>query len=414
MADDDAPPPAMLQLTPLNPDYRDDPHAILARLRERHPVFRDDMAGSYVVSRFKLAREVLNDRSMLRGPDKADPPGAFTQRLVENMDTDVETGERRFYSILLMDEPHHSRVRKPLAQALYARSAKCKPQVDEIIDAKLDAVEKHGRFDVLSEFAIPLPIDVIGAILGVDVARRGEFRDWSEGVIQVLNPFRNAEQSAHLERAGEAIGAYIRELMEARRAEPQDDLVTDMVRLKADGAELQDAEIVSNLIGLLVGGNLTTSDLIGNGVYALLTHPGELAKLKADFGIVNQVVEEILRYDGPVDITARVAPHDMDVGGCPVKSHASMITLLRAANHDPDVFENPDAFDVSRKPGPHIAFGGGSHICIGAPLARIEAQAALSKLFQRFPKLRLADPGRRPDKRTLPFFNGIQRLDVLI
>jgi cytochrome P450 len=415
LADNDPPaPPSMLQLTPLNPDYRDDPHAMLRRLRERHPVFRDDMAGSYVVAPFKLARELLNDRTMLRGPDKVDPPGAFTQRLVDNMDTDAETGERRFHSILLMDEPHHSRVRKPLAQALYARAAKCKPLVDAIIDDKLDAVEKNGRFDVLSEFSIPLPIDVIGAILGVEVARRAEFRDWSEGVIQVLNPFRTPDQIAHLERAADAVRTYFYDLMAARRAHPQDDLITDMVKLKAEGAELQDAEIIANLIGLLVGGNLTTSDLIGNGVYALLTHPQELAKLKADPGIVNQVVEEILRYDGPVDITARVAPRDMEVGGCPIKARASVITLLRAANHDPEVFDDPDRFDVSRKPGPHIAFGGGSHICIGAPLARIEAQAALSKLFQRFPNLRLAHPGVRPEKRTLPFFNGIQRLDVLI
>ena len=415
MADDHTPsPPSMLQLTPLNPDYRDDPHAMLARLRERHPVFRDEMAGSFVVSRFKQARELLNDRTMLRGPDKVDPPGAFTQRLVDIMDAEPETGEQRFYSILLMDEPHHSRVRAPLAKALYARAAKCRPLVEAIIDEKLDAVEKNGRFDVLSEFAIPLPIDVIGAILGVDVARRAEFRDWSEGVIQVLNPFRTKEQSAHFERAGPAIRDYILDLMAARRAEPEDDLVTDMVRLKAEGADLQDAEIVSNLIGLLVGGNLTTSDLIGNGVYALLTHPAELAKLKADPGIVNQVVEEVLRYDGPVDITARVTPHEMEVGGCPMKARASVIMLLRAANHDPDVFEDPDRFNVSRKPGPHVAFGGGAHICIGAPLARIEAQAALSKLFQRFPNLRLAEPDKRPEKRTLPFFNGLQRLELLI
>ncbi|MGH6950434.1 MAG: cytochrome P450, partial [Vitreimonas sp.] len=231
MADDDTPPPpAMLQLTPLNPEYRDDPHAMLARLRQHHPVFRDDMAGSFVVSRFKLARELLNDRTMLRGPDKAEPPGAFSQRLIDNMDI-TETGEKRFYSILLMDEPHHSRVRKPFAQALYARAAKCKQLVDAIVDEKLDAVEKNGRFDLLSEFAIPLPIDVIGAILGVDVARRGEFRDWSEGVIQVLNPFRTAEQTAHLERAGEAVRTHFLELMAARRAAPQDDLITDMVRL---------------------------------------------------------------------------------------------------------------------------------------------------------------------------------------
>ncbi|MGD9968293.1 MAG: cytochrome P450 [Hyphomonadaceae bacterium] len=414
MADADAPPPPILQLTPLNPDFRDDPHALYRRLREAHAVYRDDMAGSTIITRYKIARETLNDRTMLRGPDKVDPPGRFTQRLVESFDTDPETGELRSYSILLMDEPHHSRVRTPLAKALYARAAKVKPLVEAIVDEKLDAVATRGGFDLLHDFAIPIPIDVIGAILGVDVERREEFREWSEGVIQALNPFRTAEQTENLERCGDAIRAYFESQIAARKTKPQDDLITDIVQLKAEGAQLKDAEVVSNLIGLLVGGNLTTSDLIGNGVYALLTHPAELAKLNAEPSIINQVVEEVLRYDGPVDITARVTPRDMEIGGCPMQARQSVITLLRSANHDPEAFDEPDAFNVTRKPGPHVAFGGGSHICIGAPLARIEAQVAISKLFQRFPDLHLAYPHERPQKRTLPFFNGIQRLDVLI
>lgn len=406
--------PGLLNLTPLNPAYREDPLALLARLRAQCPVRRDELAGTFMLARYADARAALNDRTMLRGPDKVDPPGAFTQRLAENFDTDPETGERRSYSILLMDEPHHTRVRGPLAQALYARAAKCKPLVEAIIDERLHAVAPKGGFDILGDFAIPIPIDVIGAILGVDVERRAEFRDWSEGVIQVLNPLRGPEQNAHMERSRDAIVDYISALMAARRAEPRDDLITDMVRLKAEGADLQDGEIVSNLIGLLVGGNLTTSDLIGNGVYLLLTHPGELAKLKAEPALINQAVEEILRHDGPVEITARVAPRDMEIGGCPVKARQSIVALLRSSNHDPDTFENPDAFNISRKAAPHIAFGGGSHICIGAPLARLEAQAALSKLFQHFPKLRLARPDERPQRRMLPFFNGYERLDVLI
>lgn len=408
------PPPTILQLTPLNADFRDDAHAIYRRLREAHPVYRDDVAGSNIITRYKIARETLNDRTMLRGPDKVDPPGPFNQRLTDSFVVDPDTGEKRPYSILLMDEPHHSRVRPPIAKALYARTAKCKPLVDDIIDEKLDAVEPKGGFDILNDFSIPLPIDVIGAILGVDTERRVQFREWSEGVIQVLNPFRTPEQTASLERAGEAVRGYFESLIADRRATPKDDLITDIVQLKADGADLKDEEIISNMIGLLVGGNLTTSDLIGNGVFALLTHPAELKKLKADPSIVNQVVEEVLRFDGPVDITARVTPRDMDIGGCPMKARQSVISLLRSANHDPDAYDDPDTFDVTRKGMPHIAFGGGSHICIGAPLARIEAQAALLKLFQRFPNLRLARPKERPEKRTLPFFNGIQRLDVLI
>lgn len=410
MADD--PPTSLFQLTPLNPDFQVRARDLYADLRAAHPIYRDEQAGSFVVTRFNIARAILNDRTMLRGPDKVDPPGALTSRLTENMVIDPSTGERRSYSILLMDEPHHSRVRPPLAQALYARAAKCKPLVESIIDEKLGALK--GGFDLMSEFAIPIPIDVIGAILGVDIERRDEFRDWSEGVIQVLNPFRTAEQTAHLEHAREKIVAYIESLMSARRAKPEDDLVTDVVRLQHEGAQLSDAEIIANLIGLLVGGNLTTSDLIGNGVYALLTHPNELAKLKADPTIVNQVVEEVLRYDGPVEITARVTARDMELGGCPVRARQSVVTLLRAANHDPDIFDQPDRFNVTRPPHAHIAFGGGSHICIGAPLARIEAQAALGRLFERFPALRLAEPGSPPQKRTLPFFNGLQRLDVLV
>ncbi len=406
--------PGLLNLTPLNPEFRGDLLALLARLREQCPVRRDEMAGSFMLSRFKDARAILNDRTMLRGPDKVEPPAAFTERLSESFEVDPQTGERRAFSILFMDEPHHSRVRGPLAQALYARAAKCKPQVEAIIDERLAALAGEGGFDVLSDFSIPIPIDVIGAILGIDVERRAEFRDWSEGVIQVLNPLRTPEQSEHMQHAGEAIRGYIGGLMMERRAEPRDDLITDMVRLQAEGAALQDAEIVANLIGLLVGGNLTTSDLIGNGVFLFLTHPGELAKLKADPALINQAVEEILRHDGPVDITARVAPRDMEVGGCPIKARQSMVTLLRAANHDPEVFDNPNTFDITRKPGPHLAFGGGSHICIGAPLARLEAQVAFTKLFARFPNLRLARLEETPPKRMLPFFNGFERLELLV
>jgi hypothetical protein len=148
-------------------------------------------------------------------------------------------------------------------------------------------------------------------------------------------------------------------------------------------------------------------------VRLLLLHPRELAKLKADSGIVNSVVEEILRYEPPVDITGRIASGEMEVGGCPLKAGQSLMMSLRGANRDPEVFEDPHRFDVSRKHKPHVAFGGGAHICIGAPLARLEAQVALVKLFQRFPDLRLAEPDAPPDWRNLPFFRGLERLEVV-
>jgi cytochrome P450 len=201
--------------------------------------------------------------------------------------------------------------------------------------------------------------------------------------------------------------------MADRRITPRDDLISDMVQLQAAGADLSDDELRINLTALLVGGNLTTTDLIGNAVRLLLLNPDQLAKLKADPGIINAVVEEVLRYEPPVDITGRIASRPLEFGGCPIKDRQAMTVSLRAANRDPEVFDDPHAFNVSRKHKPHVAFGGGAHICIGAPLARLEAQVALVKLFQRFPNLKLANPDS-PEWRTLPFFRGLERLDLTV
>jgi cytochrome P450 len=259
---------------------------------------------------------------------------------------------------------------------------------------------------------VPVPIDVIARILGVDDSMLVEFRDWSEGVILSLNPFRTPEQTEKFVASANALNAYFHELMMDRRKSPKDDLVSDMMVLQAEGAPLSDGELQNNLQGLLVGGNLTTTDLIGNGIWLFLTNPGELAKLKANPDLINSAVEEILRYESPVDITGRIASRDMDVGGCPVKQTQSLFMSLRGANRDPETFPNPHKFDIARKDAPHVAFGGGAHLCIGSPLARLEAQVALLAFFDRFPNLRLADPDALPQWRSLPFFRGLQRLDV--
>jgi cytochrome P450 len=185
-----------------------------------------------------------------------------------------------------------------------------------------------------------------------------------------------------------------------------------MMQLKAEGAPLGDGEISNNLQGLLIGGNLTTTDLIGNAIWLFLTHPEELAKLKADPSLINNAVEEVLRYESPVDITGRIAPRDMEVGGCPVKQSQSLFMSLRGANRDPAAFPDPHRFDIARKDAPHVAFGGGLHLCIGAPLARLEAQVALLTLFARFPSLRLAEPDAKPEWRSMPFFRGLKELRV--
>lgn len=405
--------PNILELTPLNPAFNADPHKLLDRLREQCPVRRDEAAGTFLMSRYADVRGVVSDTTQWRDPDKAEPAAVLAKRIREDRVDGIEDEAEGRSGILLLDDPDHGRIRKPLANALYKRVARCKPLVQDVVDEILDRAADRESFDVLADFSILVPIDVIARILGVDHARLKEFRAWSEGVIQSLNPFRTPEQTQQLVWAANELTRYMKGLMATRRAKPEDDLVSDMVALQAEGAPLTDGELSINLQSLLVGGNLTTTDLIGNGVWLLLKHPEQLAKLKADPSLINSAVEEILRYESPVDITGRVASRDMEIGGCPIHKTQSMFLSLRAANRDPDAFPDPHCFDISRKGSPHVAFGGGAHLCIGAPLARLEAQVALGTLFRRFPDLRLAEPDELPRWRTLPFFRGLEKLIVI-
>lgn len=394
----------IIQTTALDPAARDDPHSRLKALRQRCPVMRDEPVKSWFLTRYADVRQTVNDASIWRASSHAED-GALLKRPPEQM-----LGRQE--SILTLDNPDHARVRPPLAQAFYGRINRMKLRLEEVIDEVIDALPSGQPFDLMSDVAIPVPILVIAHVLGVEPDRRREFRDWSEAVILSLNPFRSPEQAARAEWGSAQLTAYFTDLMAMRRASPQEDLISDMVKLQADGAALSDDEVRVNLSALLVGGNLTTTDLIGNAVRLLLTHPDELAKLQADPGIINAVVEETLRYDPPVDITTRIASKDIEVGGCPIKSSQSILVSLRGANRDPEMFSDPHRFDVTRKHHPHLAFGGGAHICIGAPLARMEAQVAISRLFDRFPNLGLVDPEEAPAWRMLPFFRGLQHLRV--
>lgn len=406
MADDDntvQTPSSILELTSLHPGARVDPHTPLKSLREAGPVFRDDMAKTWLLTEYSGVRETVNDRSFDRHPRNAEEGS-----LARNFSDPDETGRT---SILFMDEPDHSRVRPPLARAFYARINKMRPIIEGVIDDIFDAAPKSGRFDLMEELAVPIPIMVIAKILGVDDERTPEFRDWSEAVILSLNPFRTPEEAARLEEGAAKLDAYFAELMAARRKTPGDDLISDMVMLQASGeAEVTDDEIQINLQALLVGGNLTTTDLIGNGALLFLQNPDQIAALNANPSLAAQAVEEVLRYEAPVQITSRVVSEDREVAGCPMKKSHPVLCSLASANRDPSVFDAPDQFDITVKRASHVAFGGGSHICIGAPLARIEARHVYLKLFEIYPNLSL--PEQAFVWRTLPFFRGLERLEV--
>ena len=225
-----------------------------------------------------------------------------------------------------------------------------------------------------------------------------------------LNPARSDEETAYMQASADKLNAYFTQLMEERRITPRDDLISDMVQAQADGGDFDDDELRTNLQALLVGGNLTTTDLIGNGVWLFLNHPDQLEALKADPTLAGQAVEEVLRFEAPVQATSRVVSEDREVAGCPMKKSQPVFMLLAAANRDPAKFEAPETFDITTKRASHMSFGGGAHICIGAPLARIEARRVYQKLFERYPNMTL--PKQDIVWRSLPFFRGIERLDV--
>lgn len=400
----------IIQLTAFDPVARADPHARLKPLRETCPVFRDEQTKTWILTRYADVRGVVNDRTLDRNPIHAEE-GSLASMRVDRDRADLPRSQTD--SILTLDDPDHARIRQPLAKALYARVAKSRAKIDAIVDDVLSKVEGKAEFDLIGDVAIPIPIVTIARILGVDDTRLDEFRVWSEQAILGLNPVRTPEQTAEMEIGQTALNAYFDELMAARRANPQDDLVSDMMQLQAGGADLNDIELRINLMALLIGGNLTTTDLIGNGVRLFLLHPEQKEKLVADPSLVPGAVEEILRFEGPVDSTARIVPSDREIAGCPMKARQNVSVSLRGANRDPAMFTDPDVFDITRKGQPHVSFGGGSHICIGAPLARMEAVSFFSTFFQRFPTLRMAETGE-PSWRSLPFFRGMEHFRVAV
>lgn len=397
--------PGIIELTAFNPVAREDPHPLLDKVRNACPVMRDESVNTWFLTRYADIRETVNDRTFVRHPRKAEA-GSLSARFTED-----DPVEQDSTSILFLDDPDHSRIRLPLAKAFYSRIQKMKPEIKAIVDTTIERAPGSGRFDLMAEIAVPIPILVIARIIGVDDQRLDEFRDWSEAVILGLNPVRTPDETARMEDGSNKLTAYFTELMDARRAQPGDDLVTDMVTLQASGeADISDRELCINLQALLVGGNLTTTDLIGNGVWLFLTHPDQLAALKADPELSAQAVEEVLRYEAPVSATSRILAEDRNVAGCPMKQSQAVFMSLASANRDPDAFDGASEFDITKKRASHIAFGGGPHICIGAPLARIEARRVFEKLFARYPEMRLADQDLT--WRALPFFRGLETLEI--
>ena len=389
------------------PDQR---YAIYDEMRRQRPVYYDAATKTFVLSRLADARAWLADPEQWKDADRAEE-GALVHTFKP---ADMNRPGERDAGIGWMDEPDHSRVRRPIQAALVKRVAAMKGEVDAVVQAQLDRLPPGG-FDVVADYAMPIPIAVIGRVLGVDTADVALFRGWSEAMQLAFEREPTEEMRRATKTAAIQFLEHLERLVAERRARPGDDLITDLIGVQAATGALSDAEIRVNALNLILGGNVTTGDLIASGIHLLLRHPSELAKLRADPSLIGAAVEETLRFEPPAEGAQRVASRDLELHGCPVKAHQVVAVMSPAANRDPAAFTDPHRFDISRREAPHITFGAGAHICIGAPLARLEAKAAIWGLVERFPNLALADPGAPAEWRpTGSSFHGLVRLPVRV
>jgi cytochrome P450 len=392
--------PQGIQLTSLDESFRTDPYPVLHAIRERAPVLEDRELGRWVYTRHDDVKAILRDKDLLSDPRKGNP-GSFAR---EFLGANLREGEEP--SMLLMDEPGHRRLRSlvsgPFTPAAVER---WRTRTREVVQRVLDAVSGE-EFDLMAEFAGPIPTVVIAELLGIDSGQHAQFKHWSDRAVQVgFNPFPTEQQQADAAEAFDALHAFFHEEIERRSGAPGEDILSDMIRAEEEGEKLTREEIVTQCNLLLVAGNVTTTDLIGNGVKALLDFPQQLQKLRSDPGLIQNAVEEMLRYDGPVTNSGRIAHADVEFGGCPAHRGESLSTSLAAANRDPAVYPDPDRFDIQREDTHHQSFGGGRHLCLGAHLARLEAQEAILGLLQRYPRLSHSERGF--SYHAIPTFRGM-------
>jgi hypothetical protein len=404
---DKQPLPTGLQLTALDPVFREDPHEYLDRLRIEDPVHRDAELGRLFLTRFEDVRAVVSNRSLSVDPREAQPDSYFRRILAANEPLGAFEP-----SMLQLDDPDHKRIRGLVSQAFNQRAVDTfRPRIRAISDELLDALTGRDSFDVIAEYAAPLPIIVIAEMLGVAARDLAQFKRWSDARSQIFNMARTPEQTAELAAARQGLDDYFARAIDERRGRRGTDLISALVLAEEAEDRLTQREIVITCDLLLIAGNLTTTDLIGNGVLALLKHPDQLAKLRAHPELVPNAVEEILRCDPPVVQTGRLALEPFEIGRIEVEAGEAVTASVLAAGHDPARHSDPHRFDIGRADTSHLAFGGGAHFCLGAPLARAEAQIAVPLLFERFPTLRL-DPQCAIEHKRVPIFNGLTALWV--
>ncbi|MEU3406567.1 cytochrome P450 [Streptomyces sp. NPDC006670] len=396
--------PEMVDLLELSPDFVRDPYPVYAQLRERGPVHHvrtPDGEDMWLIVGYEASRAAFNDPRLSRDWLRSGDIGQIIN---------VEQDNPALAHMLMADPPHHTRLRRLVAREFTPRRIEAlAPRLQQITDELLDAMEANEdrQADLLEALAFPLPMTVICELLGVPGLDRDAFRAWSNEAVARTSP--EAEAAAY-----EGMITYLTGLIEAKRAEPGDDLLSAMIHAVDEGGDrLSPSELIGMSVLLLIAGHETTVNMIGNGMRALFAHPEQLADLRADLGLLDGAIEEMLRYDGPVETcTERLALEDVEMAGVVIPKRSTVLIAMADADRDPARFEDPDRFDIRRDARGHIAFGHGLHYCLGAPLARLEGRIALRSLLERFPELTSdADEAKLPWVPGM-LIRGVKRLPV--
>lgn len=358
---------------------RADPYATYERLRRKDPVHYSRLAGGWVLTRYEDAQAVLIDHHRF-----------------SNMQGRSDYGQDA--SMLDLDPPDHTRLRSLVSKAFTPRTvAQQEPRVQQIVDELLEAAGEQDHLDLIEVLAFPLPVIVIAEMIGVPTEDLEQFKEWSNAIVLSLEPARSDEQVRRFRRASEELYEYFEGIIAQRREAPKDDLISALLEAENEGDKLSHLELLATLELLLVAGNETTRNLIGNGMLALLRNPHEMERLREDPSLLDTAIDELLRYDSPVQLDGRHLLEDVEIGGKQLRAGAQVVAAVGAANRDPVAFSNPGKLDVGRKEKSHISFGRGIHFCLGAPLALLEARIAFSTILKSFSTIRLsAEPEYRP------------------
>ncbi len=395
-----------LLFNPLAPEFIRDPYPYYERLRTSDPMHLT-AHGIYVASRHAEVSLVIRNKRF--GKD-------YVERTIRRYGPDI-MNEPVFRSMshmmLQQDPPDHTRLRGLVVKAFTARRVEdMRPRIQQLVDEALDRIIPQGKMDLIEDFAFRLPVTIICDMLGIPPEHREAFHAGSRSGGRILEPVPMTPDEIKAGNAGNAMSSmYFQQLFELRRKQPGDDLTTQLVQAEEDGSKLTNEELTANIILLFGAGHETTVNLIGNGLLALHRNPEQLALLKANPGLITNAIEEFLRYDSSVQSTGRVALEDIDdLGGKKIPKGESVLCLLGSANRDPAVYpDRPDQLDITRPNVKPLSFGGGIHFCLGAQLARIEAEIAIAALLRRLPDLRL-DDAENPEWRPTFVLRGLKRL----